>query len=691
MADGLNIPGVSDRYKTNDLVESLMEVERVPLKREEANLETYKRQQDAWRGVNQKMASLRDSVKTLYSFENPFSSKLSSSSDEGAVTADAGREAEFGSFKIEVLQPAAADRFLSDEISRDMQVPPGTYTYKAGDKTVEFSWKGGKIGDFVSALNKRGNDSIKASLIGVSADKKALLIESLRTGTENRLVFENKALDLAKETGMISAAKSESSVLDFSTATSPEPKGGSVLSGLPPVSKSAVTAEGNSITVGARSGFEIALPPGIAGNPSGKIEFSFSQRQVQDSPESLKAQTQQMLELPEPGSITYEGISIYNNPSDSTLPPPADREQPAHPRAEAQDSLFFIKDSKGTETPLDSSHFSSDGTGRTSVSFSIADFPDAKALVVRNSGTGTEITMTKPLCRDERKASGFEPNHAVSTAQDAKLRYEGITMTRPSNDIDDIVPNVTLHIHEKTERPVKIEIQPDTELAKDAIITFVGKYNQAVAEMNILSINKPEIISELDYLTPDEQEKAQERLGMFQGDFSLTNGKSSLQQTVSSSYRFSDDPDITLLSQIGISTNASGGARGYSPSQMRGYLEVDEKKLDESLKSHLSQIKNLFGYDSDGDLIIDDGIGFKLDRQLASWVQSGGIISSKTNSLETQIKNSNSKISRLQTQLDRKEAELKRKYANMEGTLDSLESQQSTLRNFANQGNRRQN
>ena len=81
MADGLNIPGVSDKYKTNDLVESLMEVERIPLKREESNLETYKKQQDAWRGVNQKMSSLRDSVKSLYSFENPFSNRLSSSSE----------------------------------------------------------------------------------------------------------------------------------------------------------------------------------------------------------------------------------------------------------------------------------------------------------------------------------------------------------------------------------------------------------------------------------------------------------------------------------------------------------------------------------------------------------------------------------------------------------------------------------
>lgn len=207
--------------------------------------------------------------------------------------------------------------------------------------------------------------------------------------------------------------------------------------------------------------------------------------------------------------------------------------------------------------------------------------------------------------------------------------------------------------------------------------------------MTILSTNKPEVVTELDYLTDTEREAAMEKLGIFQGDFTLTNGKASLQRIVTSPYRSSEEAAITLLSQIGISTNASTGTGGYRASQMRGYLEVDEKKLDEAIENNLDSIKNLFGYDSDGDLIIDDGIALKMDKQLTSWVQSGGIISSKTSSLDTRIKASDSKISRLQTQLDKKEAELRRKYASMEGTLNSLEGQQSSLKNFANQNGSR--
>ena len=40
----------------------------------------------------------------LYSFENPFNNKISSSTEENAITAEATRSAELQSFKIDVIQ-----------------------------------------------------------------------------------------------------------------------------------------------------------------------------------------------------------------------------------------------------------------------------------------------------------------------------------------------------------------------------------------------------------------------------------------------------------------------------------------------------------------------------------------------------------------------------------------------------------
>ncbi|MEE0894300.1 MAG: flagellar filament capping protein FliD [Treponema sp.] len=692
MADGLNIPGVSDKYKTNDLVKSLMEVERIPLKREEANLETYNKQQSAWRDINQKMSSLRESVKSLYSFENPFSNKLASSSDEFAVSVDAGREADFGSFKIDVLQPAQADRFLSDEIGSDYNVPQGKYTFKVGKKTIEYNWKGGKLTDFVDSVNKRGNNTIKASLIGVSPDKKSLLLETLKTGEENALVLENKAFDLALKVGMISETKPETTnfTINQESMKITKTKDAIEQEGLEPISKSRVSTTSRQITIGARGGFETDLPESITSKKNQKIEFTFTEEKIKDITEGTGS-VKEVFQVPSAGGIEYEGITVYNNLSETTLPPGEEKKLEGLKSIEtSNENIFFIKDIDGNETALTHQYFSSDGnTKSTKVSFKLDDFPNAKTLVVRNSNTGKEITMTMPVATDTRTSLGYKPNHAASQACDAKIRYEGITLSRPSNDIDDVVPHITLHVHEKTEKTATVKIEPDTESAKDAIITFVGKYNQTIAEINILTTNKPEVISELDYLSKDEQEEAKEKLGMFQSENSLRTGKTNLMQIVSGNYKFLDSAQITMLSQIGVSTNASGGTRGgYNPSQMRGYLEVDEKKLDQSLASNLNDIKNIFGYDSDGDLIIDDGIGLKLDKQLSAWVQSGGIINTKNQAIDSKIKATNTKITKLQTQLDRKEAELKMKYANMQGTLGGLESQQNSIQNFANQSNR---
>ncbi|MBP5251147.1 MAG: flagellar filament capping protein FliD [Treponema sp.] len=689
MADGLNIPGVSNRYKTNDLVEALMEAERVPLKREQAQLETYKKQQDAWRGVNQKMSGLRESVKTLYSFDNPFNNKLSSSSDENALTVDAGREAEYGSFKIEIIKPAASDRFLSGNIDKDFKVPEGKYTFEVGEKTIDFNWKGGKLQDFVTALNKRGGSIIKAGIIGVSANKKSLLLESLKTGKENSLVLKNAALELAKSIDMIGEVKTKKATLNTSLSSlkTIKTQDKNPQAGLPEISKNAVSSDGKNLSISQRGGFELEFPDDVKNKNSKTVEFTFSLSDSEEITEALNKEVSS-LTLPDSGKVEFGGITVFNNPSQASLPSVQQQVVKEKLVPVTDDSIFFVKNKYGLEVPVEESDFYRDEeTGRTTVKINLKDYPDAVSLIVRNSNTAKTVSMSVPETYETSASRGFEPKHAISTADDAQIKYEGITMTRSSNDIDDVIPHITLHLHDKSEKPVNVKIEPDTQSAKDALITFVGKYNQTIAELNILSQNKPELVSELDYLSESEADSAKERLGMFQGDFTLTNGKNALQRTITSPYKYSEDAEITLLSQIGISSNASSGTRGYNPSQMRGYLEVDEKKLDENLASHLNDIKNLFGFDSDGDLVIDSGIGYMLDKQLTSYVQSSGVISSKTSTLESQIKNSNQKISRLETQLDEKERELKSKYASMEGSLNSLEGQSSSINNFSNSFN----
>lgn len=681
---GINIPGVTDKYKTNDTVEKLMQIERIPLTREQQNLDGYKEQQDAWRSVNKKMTSLRESVKSLYSFDNPFGNKITESSQEHAVSATASRGAKYETFKVDVVQTAESDRFLTSELDADTKVPAGTYTYKVNDKTVSMRWKGGSLSEFSDALNRRGNGIISSRVIGASRGKKTLSIESLKTGEENRLSFEADAKTFAETSGMIIKAKPKSSEINLSRQNlrTPQKTGDSEQARLPEITAEKITVSQGKAKVPPRSGFTVNLPDDIQGMPNIHLTFAIEKQDVADITEELN-RTDSSPVFPETGSATFRDVTIINSPVDAALPdgpkvalPPVDEIQ--------SNKVVFAVDKNGNETEIPTSSILT--SDRTEIDIKLDDYDGITAITIRNRNTGKAFEVSEMQAFNPSENLGFIPQHPVSQAQDAVIRYEGITIKRSANEIDDVVPDVTLNIHEKTERSATISVKPDTESAKDALITFVGKYNQALSEVNVLTQRKQEIIDELDYLSEEEREDFQKKLGIFSADSSLSSLKSKLQSITQAHYPSADYAEITMLNQIGIATNATSYS-GYSPSRLRGYLEIDEKKLDEVLEKNLDEVKNLFGYDSDGDLIVDSGIAFNLDTQLTAYVQTGGIFSMKTSSLDGKIKSSEQKITRLESQMEQKEADLRNKYGQMEGALNSLENQQNTISNFSNRNN----
>ncbi len=687
---GINIPGVTDKYNTNNTVEKLMQIERIPLTREQKTLETYKNEQDAWREVNKKMTSLRESAKTLYSFENPFNNKITDSTQEFAITATANRGAQYESFKVDVVQTALADRFLTSELDADTKVPQGTYTYKIQDKTVTMRWKGGSLNEFSTALNRRGNGIISSRVIGASKGKKTLLIEGLKTGEESKLIFEDDAKTFAETSGMIIRVKPKTTSFLSSKSEIKEVKAASgnpqieEQKGIPSLSEKNIMIKEETVTVPPRGAFSVAIPESALKKSTSRIAFSIQAESVEDITVELNKRGLRP-DIPDAGSASFKDITIFNSPFDTQLP-----EVPEIQRETLEEivtnSVLFAVLKNGKEIEIPTSSLLEENNPKIELEIKNSDYEGLQGFAIKNRNTGYQINISSMEAYSPDENLGFVPQHPVTQAQDAIIKYEGITIKRSTNDIDDIVPEVTLNLHDKTEKTATISIKPDTESAKDALINFVGKYNQAISEVNILTQNKQELIDELDYLSDAEREKYQGKLGMFVSDSSLTSLKSSLQSSTQARYPYSDQAVITMLSQAGIATNATNYS-GYTPSKLRGYLEIDEKKLDEALEKNLNDIKNLFGYDSDGDLIVDSGIAYLLDKQLTAYVQTGGIFPLKTAGLDSKIKASEQKITRLEGQMEQKEAELRAKYGQMEGTLNSLENQQTTISNFANRNN----
>jgi flagellar hook-associated protein 2 len=240
---------------------------------------------------------------------------------------------------------------------------------------------------------------------------------------------------------------------------------------------------------------------------------------------------------------------------------------------------------------------------------------------------------------------------------------------------------------------VVLGIRPDREQIKESIITLVGNYNRLMAEVNVVTRNDNQIIEELSYLSDDERTELKKRQGAFSGDTTLTQFKNSLLRAATAPYLTQDEQDLALLAQIGIGTDVrrSGAGSGYDPGRLRGYLEIDEKTLDAALETKLAAIQQLFGYDTNGDYIIDSGVAFAMESLTKPYVESGGFIALKTGTIDSRISQDQRRIETMDRQLAAKEAALKVQYGQMEGAYSRMEQMSSSLDNFSRQNSNNNN
>jgi flagellar hook-associated protein 2 len=669
------IPGVKSRFNSEQIIEDLMRLERVPKERTERNIDNLQTQKGYWQEVGRRITSLRDSSRLLYSFQNPFNDRIAASADDGVLTASATREATEQSYRFQVKQTAQADRFLSSPLDEKMKIDAGIYTFSVGNETISINFRGGSVKDFVEIINRRGRDKIAASLISVQSGTKSLLIESKVTGSANRLGFQDEAAAFSQKVGMMQPGgddRREILIAESTVQRTQQPASTKITDG--------------TMQVGPRS--SASVPMGITLSA--------------DSPVMLKLETTTRVEdsgifnnNPAPtgpviptGSVTYGGITVQNEPSMAPLP---DWKPPAVPQRNDDMAVLNLVFADGTKAKLPAITDSNTPVSRQYLLSDIAQGRTIAALSVENANTHREVSIGKLEIIDPTStAGGLRPQNSVSLARDAIIMMEGIEITRPSNNIDDLIPGLTLNLKGVSERPVELTVRGDTERVKESIISFVGNYNRLMAEINILTRADDRLIDELTYLTKEEADELKSRLGAFSGDVTLNTLKTNLQRAVSAPYPTSLERDLSMLAQIGISSNATR-AQGYDPARLRGYLEIDEKALDAALENKIPAIRELFGSDTTGDLLVDTGVAVNVDTLVKSFVEVGGIISLKQNTLDSRIKQDERRVLTMERQLASKEQELKIQYARMEAAYARMEQMNNSMDNFnrQNSGNNR--
>jgi flagellar hook-associated protein 2 len=221
---------------------------------------------------------------------------------------------------------------------------------------------------------------------------------------------------------------------------------------------------------------------------------------------------------------------------------------------------------------------------------------------------------------------------------------------------------------------------------KKQVLNLVGAYDGMITDIDVLTRKDETVISDAAYLSEEDKTKAKANLGLLFGDLSLQQLKGSMQNVMMNPYPTSLGREMSLLAQAGISTDTRApGSATVDKTRLRGYLELDEPKLTTAIAQHADALRQLFGNDTTGDLVVDSGAAFKLDALLRPYVQTGGILPQRVTTLDSQIAASNRSIADYKVKLDAYQAELKRKYAQMGGALDNMQHNSQSIQNFNKQ------
>lgn len=225
----------------------------------------------------------------------------------------------------------------------------------------------------------------------------------------------------------------------------------------------------------------------------------------------------------------------------------------------------------------------------------------------------------------------------------SQFELNGLTFTRNSNEITDAVDGVTINLEEATGTPSSFEVAADEEGAKSAVKEFIKRYNK----VNDFLQNKTEV-------NPDSDER-----GALAND--STFQRLQLQLRNDATRPVEGLPDrLNTLGDIGIEASQDGS------------LELaDEEAFASALRNDQAELKELFAG--------ENGVATRLETRVDRYVETGGIIDDREDSIDSSVDRIDDRIDRLDQRLQRREEQLRDRYTQLQQTIRDLQAQQQSI------------
>ena len=173
-----------------------------------------------------------------------------------------------------------------------------------------------------------------------------------------------------------------------------------------------------------------------------------------------------------------------------------------------------------------------------------------------------DTTVSTLLANDP---AGVQRLAETVTAQNANLKVNGVTVSKSSNTVYDVIPGVTLTLNKITASTANLSIARDTTTISNSISGFVKAYNELSSTLTTISAYNP----------------ATKAGALLQGDSTVRTLQSQLRAALTTAIAGTSGA-LTTLSQVGVSF------------QKDGSLALDSTKLNNAISNNFSDIADLF-------------------------------------------------------------------------------------------------
>lgn len=246
-------------------------------------------------------------------------------------------------------------------------------------------------------------------------------------------------------------------------------------------------------------------------------------------------------------------------------------------------------------------------------------------------------------------------NPANQLASDATVKVDGISYTRNSNTLTDVVPGLTLNLKTITSGITNIDLTRDNTGIKDKMTAFVTAYNDAVTMLNAVSDPKSTLDTYGATLVNDTAVRSikQQLRAMVMGQ-SSTPGKT-----------------VGALWQMGVSVD------------IYGVMTLDSTKLDTALNNNYADVVKTFTGNQNGLSIYSTapaGIAGDAVKTITNMLGKTGILQTQTDSANTQNTKYKDDLTKLQTRMDALLLRYQKQFSAMDSLVGSVNTQKTSLK-----------